>query len=237
LQQYSASKHLPCWAGYAVVALTAICAGVLALIPGAAADETTEQGPRSKIRVRCGTLADKQGEQVLGRGSVGTDTQRDAAYCPSNDRPSRKIEPQLPVAAEKPASVPASPPVAVSPRPVSRARQVAPAARAVQPIQVASGWEAGEEQRLDRFAPSHAERLSAALVSGGVLWFLHSSFWASMLLLGFPLWRHVDLLAIVARVDSASPTDSAALPTREDAAVAGVLAQVQRPHSHSSAAS
>ncbi len=237
MQQYSASKHLPRRAGYAVVALTAICAGVLALIPGAAANETAEQGARSKIRVRCGTLADKQGEQVLGRGSVGTDTQRDAARCPSNDRPPRKVELPPPVVVEKPAPVLTSPPVAASPRPVSRARPVPPAARAVQPIQVASGWEAGEEQRLHRFAPSHAERVSAALVSGGVLWFLQSSFWGSLLLLGLPLWRHVDLLAIVARVERASPTDAGALPTREDAAVASVLAQVQRPHSHSSSAS
>ena len=237
MQQYSASKHFPRRAGYAVIAFIAICAGVLALIPGAGANETAEQGPRSKIRVLCGTLSDKKGAQVLGRSSVATDTQRDAAHCPSNDRPSRKIEPPLPVAIEKPASVPTSPPVAASPKPVRQARAAPPAARAVEPIQVASGWEAGEEQRLGRFAPTHAERLSAALVSGGVLWFLHSSFWASMLLLGFPLWRHVDLLAIVARVDSASPADAAALPAREDAAVAGVLSQVQQPHSNSSPAS
>jgi hypothetical protein len=219
------------------VALTVICAGVLALVPGAAADQTAEQGPRSNIRVRCGTLSDREGAHVLGRGALVTDTQRDAAHCPSNNPPSPKIEPPLPVAVEKPTSIVTAPRVAASPRSVSRARPVPPAARAGEPIQVASGWEAGEEQRLVRFTPTHAERMSAALVSGGVLWFLHSSFWASMLLLGFPLWRHVDLLAIVARVDSASPTDSAVSPIREDAAVAAVLSQAQPPHSNSSSAS
>jgi hypothetical protein len=72
------------------------------------------------------------------------------------------------------------------------------------------------------------ERLSATVLTGGTtLWLLHSGFWTYLLILGLPLWRHVDLLPIV---DSASnedehPTDAAAAAAGadEERAVARVL--------------
>jgi hypothetical protein len=45
-------------------------------------------------------------------------------------------------------------------------------------------------------------RLSATLVTGGTAMFLlHSSLWTYLLILGLPLWQHVDLLPIVDRAD------------------------------------
>jgi hypothetical protein len=84
---------------------------------------------------------------------------------------------------------------------------------------------------VQRFTPTTATRLSTAIATGGVLWFLQSSFWASLLLLGLPIWRHVDLLAIVARM----PDDGAADPQNppnpsEDEPVSRVLDDGRNPH-------
>jgi hypothetical protein len=74
-----------------------------------------------------------------------------------------------------------------------------------------------------RFAAENPERVGAALVTGGaVIWALHSGLWTSLLLLGVPLWRHVDLLPIVAGSHDDDATREP-LPTEEDAAVAHVL--------------
>jgi hypothetical protein len=57
------------------------------------------------------------------------------------------------------------------------------------------------------------------------LWFLQSGFWTYLLILGLPLWRHVDLLPIVdsASADDERPTDAAAAGAEEERAVARVL--------------
>ena len=65
-------------------------------------------------------------------------------------------------------------------------------------------------------------RASATVVTGGVLiWLLHSGLWASLLVLGVPIWRHVDLLAIVAQSGDASA--EAVRDTSDDKALAQVL--------------
>lgn len=68
-------------------------------------------------------------------------------------------------------------------------------------------------------------RASATVVTGGVLiWFLQSSFWASLLLLGVPIWRHVDLLPVLSQATDAGEVQrSAASEGQEDAALANVL--------------
>jgi hypothetical protein len=77
-----------------------------------------------------------------------------------------------------------------------------------------------------RFAAENPERVGAALLTGSaMLWMLHSSFWTSLLMLGLPLWRHVDLLPIVA---SAPDDETGALhtpPTPEESTVAHLLQQ------------
>jgi hypothetical protein len=65
-------------------------------------------------------------------------------------------------------------------------------------------------------------RASATVVTGGVLiWLLHSGLWASLLVLGVPIWRHVDLLAIVAPSGDGSP--DAVRDTGDDRALAQML--------------
>jgi hypothetical protein len=72
-------------------------------------------------------------------------------------------------------------------------------------------------------------RLSATvLTSGTAIWLLQSGFWASLLILGLPIWRHVDLLPIVdAATDDEGATDAAVLDGDEER-VAHVL-QAQGP--------
>jgi hypothetical protein len=77
---------------------------------------------------------------------------------------------------------------------------------------------------------THAGRVSAAVLTGGaVIWLLQSSLWTSLLILGLPLWRHVDLLPIVDRASDDAPVS---VPPRrdpsEEQAVAAML-DAQRP--------
>jgi hypothetical protein len=63
------------------------------------------------------------------------------------------------------------------------------------------------------------------ITSGVVIWLLQSSFLASLLILGLPLWRHVDLLPIVERAaDVEVQAATGAADAREEMALAGVLA-------------
>jgi hypothetical protein len=75
-------------------------------------------------------------------------------------------------------------------------------------------------------------RVSAAVLTGGALfWLLQSSIWTSLLILGLPLWRHVDLLPIVDRAPEEAKAPVAAPPKRdaaEEQAVAAVL-DARRP--------
>lgn len=81
-----------------------------------------------------------------------------------------------------------------APKPAAAKRQAAPAP---EKVRIASDWRGHQEKRLEELEPTILERQSAAIMSGGLLWLLHSSFWASLLVIGLPMWRHVDLLAIV----------------------------------------
>jgi hypothetical protein len=68
-------------------------------------------------------------------------------------------------------------------------------------------------------------RASATVVTGGVLvWFLQSSLWAGLLMLGVPIWRHVDLLPVLDHAGDVEEADRAtASEVREDSALALVL--------------
>jgi hypothetical protein len=87
------------------------------------------------------------------------------------------------------------------------------------------------------------ERLTAVVITGGTALFLvQSSFWTYLLVLGLPLWRHVDLLPIVdTEMDDDSP---GALPSHEEKeeeegeeerAVADVLGTQRGEHTDSQA--
>jgi hypothetical protein len=203
------------------------------LIPAAAAAEKVEQGPRSKIRVRCGTLSDMHGAQVLGRGAGGSARAESERCLPA---------PSLPAKAAHSAPVAAVPPPPITPEKPAPAPKVAEARRARTPaptpvpvapqsIRVGAEWSGHRANHERRFTPTNATRLSTAIATGGVLWFLQSSFWASLLLLGLPIWRHVDLLAIVARTpdDEAGERQTPFNPS-EDEPVSRVLDDGRNPH-------
>lgn len=62
-----------------------------------------------------------------------------------------------------------------------------------------------------------AGRLSATLVTGGTAVFLlQSSLWTYLLILGLPLWQHVDLLPIVDAAASDEGADGEAAPDADD---------------------
>ncbi len=68
-------------------------------------------------------------------------------------------------------------------------------------------------------------RLTATVVTGGsVMILLHSGLWTSLLILGLPLWRHVDLLPICERgADEPGRHATAGTAAQADGAVADVL--------------
>ena len=196
------------------------------LIPAAAAADKVEQGPLSKIRVRCGTLSDKHGAKVLGRGAGGN-ARAESEHCQDDPAPpAQALQPARPAVAVKPAP----PPVAKrTVEPPHRPRAQPPAAN---PIRVAAEWSSDQANRVERFTPTTATRLSTAIATGGVLWFLQSSFWASLLLLGLPIWRHVDLLAIAQRAPDLEAAEPQARPvSSEDEPVARVLDDGHKPNS------
>jgi hypothetical protein len=70
-----------------------------------------------------------------------------------------------------------------------------------------------------------AGRLSATLVTGGTAVFLlQSSLWTYLLILGLPLWQHVDLLPIVdAASDDEGATEDPGPDAEEERAITHVL--------------
>ena len=75
-----------------------------------------------------------------------------------------------------------------------------------------------------------AGRLSATLVTGGTAMFLlQSSLWTYLLVLGLPLWQHVDLLPIV---DTAAGDDAASDDPASDADDERAVTHVLDPKGH-----
>jgi hypothetical protein len=73
-------------------------------------------------------------------------------------------------------------------------------------------------------------QLTATVVTGGsVMILLHSGLWTSLLVLGLPLWRHVDLLPICERgADEPGRHPTAAAVAQAEGAVAEVLQSQRR---------
>ena len=175
--------------------------------------------PHNELKPFCPSLVDGQGGRVRSRGTGGAAEASFARDCP-RDRATRPGR-----ATRRPACP-------------CQARQAKPS----EPGLAVRGLAAGSVQADLDSAQDYAdgtplvvqvtpERLSATVLTGGTtLWLLHSGFWTYLLILGLPLWRHVDLLPIV---DSASsedehPADAAAAEADEERAVAHVL-QAQGP--------
>jgi hypothetical protein len=176
-------------------------------IPTAAADEKVEarDGQRIAADVSCGALVDAQGAKVKGQGTSEQITTSTSGRCPALET------------VPKPAAVTAQ----AKPEPARRAPTEPIPGLSAEPVQRTVETRDGPLG----FAGGSPERVGAALLTGGaMIWVLQSSFWTSLLVLGLPLWRHVDLLPIVASApDNEAETAEAAPSTPEEVAVARVL--------------
>lgn len=165
----------------------------------------------------CASVTDARGGSVAGSAggtAVGSRYSRecaDVSTSSSSTRPSAPPRPQRPkeIQSATPVREPQTPP-----RTPIVSGQVRPAEPTEQPAAALRGdlvW------------------ASATVVTGGLLiWLIQSSLWTSLLVLGVPIWRHVDLLPIVDRLAADAgqrPSDS---ESPEEAAVEDLLARAPR---------
>jgi hypothetical protein len=178
---------------------------------GERADAVAAHG-RERGRARCVSLADGRGERVVMQATGGTVESTFAKDCPPAGAQSRPGD------------------VTTSPRHVDSKRQVGVA----EPDLAVRGLAAGlvqssvaddDEETVPLAVRVTAGRLSATLLTGGTaIWLLHSAFWTYLLVLGLPIWRHVDLLPIVDSAPDHRATEEAAAPdAEEERAVAQLL--------------
>lgn len=190
-------------------------AGALALTAAQAQDGPPRKGA---IRAGCGTLSDSQGRAVAQQSDTEREVSR-PAHCPEAlAAPTATVLAPAPAAAtlmpaaEPPPATAEAPPQASAPvrtrpkppaRPVQRSASPAPAvpappapARQVHLESSRTTYAFGEPYEL-RLDPVGAGL--ALVTSAGLLWFLRSGFAVSLLLLGLPVWRDLDLLPVVAR--------------------------------------
>ncbi len=176
---------------------------LLHVSPALAADVTHEAGT-----AKCGQIADGLGGTVSVRDGRSSITTRLGKAC------------------EPPPVGP--PPKAVAARPVVKPGPDARAAAPIEPEAPPAVLAGPANLPPDTEQPPSAlrgdlVRAGATVITGGaMLWLLHSSLWTSLLLLGVPIWRHVDLLPVVQHA-SLSGADASGSRDGEDAAVASVL--------------
>lgn len=182
--------------------------------PDRSPDAAARQGGGAAHGVRldpaCNRLVDGRGEKVLVREASGQAGTFNGRECPVAE----KTQPKPVEANSHPKTVEAN----RQPKAVEPALQVPP----ITAGSVADRRDTGTRTAAGR--PVNVGRLSATLVTGGTAMFLlHSSLWTYLLILGLPLWQHVDLLPIVDRADDDEDgTDAPDMD--EERAVARVLA-------------
>lgn len=180
-----------------------IAAGiVLAAMLAFASADASSQGRDGSPWKDCGSVTDGHGATVSGgrAGSISTRLHERCGEAVVQSAPRQeKTSQPAPAKAPKPAAA-----VPILPGQVS-----VPDARSEIPSALSG----------------NLGRASATVVTGGVLiWFLHSSLWASLLVLGVPIWRHVDLLPVVSNASHAQrPSNTDAAERQEDLALARVL--------------
>ncbi len=213
--------------GFALPA-AAILAWALACHPAIAQPVPVEERPlvdrpgRGVAKVACPSLVDGQGGRVRSRGTGGAAEASFRRDCPE---PAAAVP--APMAAPKPSRVtvrrpapPKPPPVAV-PRPAPSLLVPGLAAGSVQ-ADLPEGHDPSDPPPL--VVRATPERLSATVLTGGTtLWLLQSGFWTYLLILGLPLWRHVDLLPIVDSADGPAGGAPHAPDVDDERAVARVL--------------
>jgi len=165
----------------------------------------------------CTRVFDGRGGKVLA-GQLGS-AAGNTTDCPAARAPTRPTE------------------VAIEVKPAEPEKQVKPpadkAATTAAPTPLGPAITAGHAVADPRendveipIAPHiSAGRLSATLVTGGTAVFLlQSGLWTYLLLLGLPLWKHVDLLPIVDTAAHEADTDADSTDDAdEDTAVTDVL--------------
>jgi hypothetical protein len=157
-----------------------------------------EVNQHKELKPFCPSLVDGQGGKVRSRGTGGAAEASFAKDCPTAGAQARTVAQGKAKPAEPGLAVPG-----LGAGPVQDPGDGTPLVAHVTP-----------------------ERLSATVLTGGTaVWFLQSGIWTYLLILGLPLWRHVDLLAIVdsASSDDEHPATSASPDTDEERAVARVL--------------
>jgi hypothetical protein len=217
-------------------------AGALAIIlsqdsPAAPApQDTPDRGPAYSS---CGALVDATGAKVsprAGGAQIGTATSRPCAargsavpVAPTPSKP-ELVVPLPPTPGEPELAVPVAPTASK----LEAAIPLPPTPRkpeAVRPSGAVPGLSADAAPRSPsahpgplEFAADHPERVGVALLTGGaMLWMLKSGLLTSLLMLGVPVWRHVDLLPIVAAAQPDGRDARHPQTGSEDAAVAQVL--------------
>lgn len=184
-----------------------LCPTALAQTPPHALDRSPEAAARrggdatQGVRVDrvCTRLFDGRGEKVL--------VQQPGREATASATPGCRADNTAPKTAHNPAEA------------GSQIKAVAPSPK-VPPITAGAAQVdralSRERQVGTQIAPRvSAGRLSATLVtSGTAVFLLQSSLWTYLLILGLPLWQHVDLLPIV---DTAASDESATSPSARDA--------------------
>jgi len=206
--------------------LCAACPTALAQDAPRALDRSPAAGARQggdfaqgvRVDRACNRLFDGRGEKIRAGGAGGAAGASIARDCRAQGTPSKPIQ--------------ATKQLKTAP-PTFQVMGVAPTPEA-HPI-TAGSVQAEDASPRDRSARApiprrvSAGRLSATLVTSGTAMFLlQSSLWTYLLILGLPLWQHVDLLPIVDKAtDDEAATGDAPDPDVERA-VTHVL-DAQRP--------
>jgi len=181
--------------------------------PEAAAQRGGDATQGVRLNRVCTRLFDGRGEKVL--------VQRPGREAAASATPACRASDTAPPPAEASSHVKGATP---------SQKAVAPSPKALPPITAGAVQVdralSEERQGGTQIAPRvSAGRLSATLVTGGTAVFLlQSSLWTYLLILGLPLWQHVDLLPIVdAAASDESATGPSARDTDDEQAVTNVL--------------
>jgi len=222
-------------------------------VPGAestayAASNGRDSASTAQPSQPCVTLTDRNGRRILAQASGSTIGTASTRQCPNAAIPAQPEGAQAasatlaaPSDAPPPAHTAEAP--AEAPSVVRAPTKRKPRQRSAQPVsevsaaisvsprlasgRVALDTNASQAPRAAQplVLEMSAERLTAAVITGGcVMILLHSGLWTSLLALGLPFWRHVDLLPICEHGPDTSDTCNAACAmTRAEAAVADVF--------------
>ena len=207
--QLAAVTLAACLCAACPTALAQSAARSLDRSPAAGARQGGDVAQGVRIDQACNRLFDGRGEKIRAGGAGGAAGASIARECRAQGTPS------TPIAAGQ------------------QVKAVAPTPE-VHPI-TAESVQSDDASPRDRSARTSiarhvsAGRLSATLVtSGSAMFLLQSSLWTYLLILGLPLWQHVDLLPIVDKATDDEAATGDAAPDADERAVTHVL-DAQRP--------